>query len=326
MPFAFCLLFHSISTQPLSASCFSTRSIPVDRWRGEYFNNPDLSSVPAMVRDDTQAGNRFLDFDWKLGSPGLDCGISVDRFSVRWMRTVALAAGSYRFTVTSDDGVRLFIDGQERLNQWNDHPLATHSVDILLTAGNHKIVLEYYERWGSAEVSLTWKQHPCIATVPSDHWRGEYFNNETLNGQPAVVRGDGDGQIYFDWRAKSPEATCGIPANNFSARWSRRAPFGSGIYRFEVSADGGARVLIDGQVRFDQWRGASAVQSFFDLVLEAGNHQIVFEYRSGTDRSNAGLSWKPLPCIEQVADDHWRGEYFNSDNLSGAPAMVRDDG
>src|SRR4051794_26443078 len=50
-----------------SQTCFPSRPIPIDRWRGEYFNNTDLSGVPAMVRDDTQTGSRFLDFDWKLG-------------------------------------------------------------------------------------------------------------------------------------------------------------------------------------------------------------------------------------------------------------------
>jgi RNase P/RNase MRP subunit p29 len=239
---------------------------------------------------------------------------------------VAFAGGSYRFTITSDDGIRLLIDGQERLNQWSDHPLTTHTVDLLLTAGNHRIVLEYYERWGSAAVSLKWEQHPCIAAVPPDHWRGEYFSNDGLTGQPAVVRDDGDGAIFFDWRERGLETACGIRADSFSVRWSRRAPFGSGVYRFEVTADGVARVLIDGRPGFEQGRGASAVHGFFDLQLEAGNHQIVFEYRSGHGRSTARLSWKPLPCIEQVPEDHWRGEYFNSDNLSGSPVIVRDDG
>src|SRR5437868_3242427 len=103
-----CLSVFCLAQSQLN--CLPSRPIPIDRWHGEYFNNTDLSGAPVMVRDDTQPGSRFLDFDWKLGSPDKECGVGVDNFSVRWMRTVALAAGSYRFTVTSDDGIRLLID------------------------------------------------------------------------------------------------------------------------------------------------------------------------------------------------------------------------
>ncbi|MEP7340825.1 MAG: PA14 domain-containing protein [Acidobacteriota bacterium] len=302
------------------------RPIPIDRWRGEYFNNTDLSGAPVMVRDDTQAGTRFLDFDWKLGSPGEECGGGVDNFSARWTRTVALAAGSYRFTVTSDDGVRLLIDGQERLNQWNDHPLTTHTVDLLLAAGNHRIVLEYYERWGSAAVSLKWEQHPCIATVASDHWRGEYFNNDSLNGEPLMVRDDGTGGLSFDFRQEGPSAVCGITETFYSARWSSKAALNAGVYRFSAISDGGMRVYVDGQLKLDQWRSNSTSVHDFDLLMTPGNHQLVFEYRRRSGRSRGGLSWKQVPCQETVQDDHWRGEYFNSDNLTGQAVMVRDDG
>lgn len=321
---ALCGLTLLAHPQPPAASCFPAHPIPADRWRGEYFNNLDLAGAPLMVRDDTQSDGRFLEFDWKLDSPSKNCGVGVDNFSVRWQRTAAFASGSYRFTTRSDDGVRLFIDGQEKLNQWNDHLLSSHTVDVLLAAGNHQIVLEYYEHWGSATVSLKWEQHPCITTVPPDHWRGEYFNNEALSGQPAAVRDDGEGKLFFDWRGPRTEAACGVSADHFSVRWSRRAPFGGGVYRFDVSADG-TRVTVDGQLRFDGWRSA-ATSNFFDLHLDAGNHQIVFEYRRGAGSSAAGLDWKPLPCLDRIPDDHWRGEYFNSDNLSGNPVMVRDDG
>jgi len=324
LPFAFCLP-SAFTQSPAQRNCLPVRPIPIDRWQGEYFNNADLSGSPATIRDDSQPNSSYLEFDWKLGSPAKDCDVSPDNFSVRWTRTIAFGSGSYRFTVIADDGVRLFIDGQEKLSRWNDHTLTSNTADVMLTAGNHRIVLEYYERWGSAAVSLKWQQHPCIATVAPDHWSGEYFNNDGLNGQPVAVRDDGESTIYFDWQEKSPNPICGVSADNFSARWTRRAAFGNGVYRFEISTDAGARVFIDGKLQFDGWR-KTPPGNFFDLQLGGGNHQIVFEYRSATGNSIAGLRWKPLPCIDQVPEDHWRGEYFNSDNLSGQPVMVRDDG
>jgi hypothetical protein len=88
------------------------QSISADHWQGAYFNNMQLSGDPVMVRDD---GAGILNFDWGGGSPGSDCGIGSDRFSVRWTRDVYLNAGTYRFTVTSDDGFRLFVDDALKL-------------------------------------------------------------------------------------------------------------------------------------------------------------------------------------------------------------------
>ncbi len=59
-------------------------------WRGEYFNNVNLSGRPALVRDDAA-----INFDWGLGSPAP--GIQADNFSARWVRTVPLGGGTYRF-------------------------------------------------------------------------------------------------------------------------------------------------------------------------------------------------------------------------------------
>ena len=322
LPFAFCLI--TVSAQTFSTqTCFPARLISIDRWRAEYFNNTDLTGPPVVVRDDTHPNSRFLDFDWQLGSPSQECGVNPDNFSARWTRNVTLSSGAYRFTVTADDGVRLFIDGQERLNHWNDQPLTTYTVDVQLAAGNHRIALEYYERWGSAAVRLSWQQNPCFATVSADHWRGEYFNNEDLAGQPAMVRDEGDANLFFDWRGQSPDSACNVLTNGFSVRWSRRVPFGSGAYRFEITAASGARVYVDGKLLFDKWSGGG--NGNFNLQLGAGNHQMVFETRGGSN-APVGMRWKPLPCVAEVAEDHWRGEYFNSDNLSGQPVLVRDDG
>ena len=153
------------------SSCFPSRPIGLDHWRGEYFKNRELAGAPAMIRDD---GAGELDFDWGLDGPSKECEIGVDDFSARWTRTVPFGAGAYRFTITADDGVRLLIDGRERFASWREHAMATHTVDVALTAGNHRITLEYFERLGSAAVRLRWAAHPCMASVAPDRWRAGF--------------------------------------------------------------------------------------------------------------------------------------------------------
>jgi len=67
---------------------------------------------------------------------------------------------------------------------------------------------------------------PSPVPAPGGAWQGEYFGNPDLNGQPALVRYDGD--IDFDWGPGSPDPS--VPADHFSVRWTRSAsiPAGNG--------------------------------------------------------------------------------------------------
>lgn len=126
------------------------RTTPVNppaSWRGEYFANPDLSGAPALVRTDGA-----INFNWGDGSP--DGAIPTDHFSVRWTQDMSFSLGRYRFTTTSDDGVRLFVDGVLLINKWETLSGKSLSGEKRLDAGSHTVRLEYYEHRGSASIQL----------------------------------------------------------------------------------------------------------------------------------------------------------------------------
>ncbi len=133
-----------------SSSCFA--SVSSNRWKGEYFANRNLSGAPAMVRDE---GANSLNFDWGIGGPSSACGLGVDNFSARWTRTINFAAGTYRFTAAGDDGIRLYVDGVLKINQWRDQAETAYSVDVSLSAGNHELRLEFYDNGGNAVARLS---------------------------------------------------------------------------------------------------------------------------------------------------------------------------
>ena len=134
-----------------SASCWEI--VPSGHWQGEYFDNTNLSGDAKMVRDD---GSGVLDFDWGSGSPESHCDVPANQFSVRWTRTVHFDAGTYRFTVTSDGGVRLSIDGVLEIDEWRGQPPTTSSATVALSAGDHTIRLDYYENGAGAVAKLSW--------------------------------------------------------------------------------------------------------------------------------------------------------------------------
>jgi uncharacterized protein YraI len=135
----------------------TTVSTAVTEWRGEYYNNKDLSGTPALVRNDAH-----IDFNWGNGSPA--SGINADNFSVRWTRSIYFNPGRYRFTANTDDGVRLWVNDQQIINSWSDHQPQDINAEINLPGGNAVVRMEYYENTGGARAILTRTQ---IGTTPS---------------------------------------------------------------------------------------------------------------------------------------------------------------
>jgi prepilin-type N-terminal cleavage/methylation domain-containing protein len=118
-------------------------------WVGEYYANQYMTGTPGFCRDDPT-----LSFNWASNGPGN--GLPIWRFSARWTRTVVMTAGSHTFTLGSDDGSRLYIDGVLIIDWWTDHAPSFQTATVSLSAGSHLIVLEYYQYYGVAQASLTW--------------------------------------------------------------------------------------------------------------------------------------------------------------------------
>lgn len=118
-------------------------------WRASYWNNTSLSGSPVLVRNENAVNH-----NWGTGSPS--SAVTVDNFSARWTNNLNLIPGRYSFTVTSDDGARLWLNNELRIDSWFDHPLASYAVDVDWPGGVMPVRLEYYEHTHFAQVQLTW--------------------------------------------------------------------------------------------------------------------------------------------------------------------------
>jgi hypothetical protein len=249
-------------------------SVPSDRWKGEYFLGSDFTTPVIATREDAAPS-----FDWGSGSPHPDCGIPADNFAVRWTKRITVPGGLYRLSVTADDGVKVFVDGALHINAWVDQSPTTYTKELHLTAGTHDVRIEYYERGAGAV--LRFDLTPlCTQTVESNRWKGEYFPNLTLSGTPLLVRNDSNanGLLSYNWGSASPHPECGLPADNFSARFTRTESFSSGTYRFTVTADDGVRLYVDGVLKIDRWVDQASSTYTADVALRAGYHTVRVEY------------------------------------------------
>ncbi len=261
-------------------------------WQAAYWNNTALSGPPVLLRPE---GN--LDYNWGTGSPGP--GVNYDQFSAQWTRYIDVLPGTYQFIVTSDDGLRLWVDEELLIDQWHDQSAATYSAQKYLGPGHHQVRVDYYDNFGDAMVRVSWTQGtppptptPLPPPPPPSYggWRGEYFNNMSLSGPPALVRDDG--QINFNWGDGSPAPGI-INANNFSVRWSRNLDLPPGNYRFGMMVDDGARLFINGHLLIDAWKEQSPTAYSGDIYLPGGSVTAQMEYFENTGGAVAQLSWMP---------------------------------
>ncbi len=121
----------------------------------EYFSNTlPAASFPAVATVTTTVP--VVNFDWGNGSP---TGISNDLFKARFTGYVqSLDSGTYTFYVTSDDGIRLWVNNQLLVDQWIDQGATEYSGSITLAqCSKVSIRMEYYENGGDAVCKLLWK-------------------------------------------------------------------------------------------------------------------------------------------------------------------------
>jgi hypothetical protein len=112
-----------------------------------------------------------VDADWGNGPPAKD--FKTVEYSVRWTGTLIAPATikGVSIDVTTDDGVRLFIDGKKVVDDWRDRSAETDSYVMDLEAGRaYDIQIEYYQDGGGASARLSWSAEKAIHT--------EYFSNQ----------------------------------------------------------------------------------------------------------------------------------------------------
>ncbi len=129
--------------------------------KGSYFAGLVPGDTALLTR--TEAVN----FNWGSSAPGV--GVPAGNYSVRWTGTVTIPrSGYYRFRTISADGVRLWVDGSQRVYNWTDHaPTTNTGSSQYYSAGSRLSVhLEYYERGDGALMQLLWRTPSNSDYVP----------------------------------------------------------------------------------------------------------------------------------------------------------------
>ncbi len=220
---------------------------------GQYFTNNALTGLAALTRSES------VNFSWGAGSPAP--GLPVNNFSARWSgQVLAPSSGTYRFQTNSDDGVRLWVNGAQVINNWTAHAATLNtSGNVTFVAGQrYDIKLEYQERSGNAVMQLRWRLpgQTAYVAIPVSQLSAsgvgltaQYFANAALTGTPVLARYEAPN---FNWGTGAPGAA--VPADNFSGRWvGTVSPLASGQYKFQTNSDDGVLLWVNGLLLIDNW-------------------------------------------------------------------------
>jgi hypothetical protein len=290
----------------------------------EYYNANNLTNL-RYTKVDAQVNN-----DWMNGSP--QPGMAWDNFSVRWTGKIKPRyTEAYTFYTLSDDGVRLWVNNQQIINNWTDHTATENTGIITLTAGQeYDIRLEYYEKGTTAQIKLSWSSVsqlkeivPASCLTPAQNGlTAEYFDNPDFTNLKLKRI---DAVIDANWGTGQPLPEVG--ADTFSIRWSGKiSPKFSETYTFYSSASNGVKLWVNGKLVINDWGDYSGVRSNSGTIALTANvkYDILVEYYESTQDAFITLSWSsvsqgqeiiPSSCLSPQATTSvvhgLRAEYYN---------------
>jgi GH43 family beta-xylosidase len=252
---------------------------------GQYFFNENFTGL-ALTRTEAVA------FNWGAGSPG--AAIDADTFSARWTGQLQPRfTERYTFTAVSDEGVRVWVNGQLVVDDWMPHTArnATGSIDLVANQ-LYDIRVDYREWAGSARMELNWSSASQVyEVIPRDRL---YTNPSGLlasySDSSGASRQQLDPTIDFNWGLGAPT---GLAVDHFQATWTGllQADY-SELYNFATRSDDGVRLWIGGELVIDNWTSHTATVDLGSKWLEAGKwYDFKLAYFDNTSTAQMELRW-----------------------------------
>jgi regulation of enolase protein 1 (concanavalin A-like superfamily) len=161
-----------------------------------YFDNTDFTG-PSLTKHE-----HWINFNWRTGNPAPDVLLGNNSLSSRWTgRVRPQFSETYTFYTRTNDGVRLWVNGQLLIDAWvTQTGLVERSGTIALVANQeYALVMEHFDNTGEAAAELLW-QSP---SRPKQHIpNGRLLTTVGPGGPPP-----GDGLVGLDINTGEPGST-----------------------------------------------------------------------------------------------------------------------
>lgn len=125
------------------------------------------TEIPAAWTPVATRRDETINFSWGRSAPG-PAGIGDDNFSIRWTgQLLADETTNFYLHTVSDDGIRVWLDGQLLIDRWQyQGPTEVVSNALPLTEGEtYDLRVEYFEAGGGAVSKLYWSTGSRARTI-----------------------------------------------------------------------------------------------------------------------------------------------------------------
>ena len=228
-------------------------------WVGSYFTGGTPGSSPDLVRHDA-----LIDFDWGERS-ALNNTSNSDGSSARWesnLQSDHTATHQLIFRLEPQDGLRLWVDGQNVVDAWSGAGSNEIVADVPLVANQATPVrIEFRDISGASRLWLGWTSPELPREVVGPEWTQlSTSQTQTLDAaaptgvlfeQLSAVASDylDTGEVAFDAIASGTFANSTSVSPSSTTHPAQRlrsflVPETSGNYQFRISGGDASRLLI----------------------------------------------------------------------------------
>ena len=82
---------------------------------------------------------------------------NADKFALKFTgNLIAPKSGKYTFSIASDDGSRIYLNGKSLIDHDGTHGMSEKSASINLQAGSHSIIVTYFDNGGGDGLNVRW--------------------------------------------------------------------------------------------------------------------------------------------------------------------------
>jgi len=207
----------SFSVNNTVATCSAT--VPNDKFHLCFFDTTNPATGPLIGQRDegfvtspANGSSNPISHDFGYGG---EFG-QVDTFSGLWRGNINFPAGTYKFKISGDDGVRLDIgdDGTYEVDQWKDQSATSYETAGIQISGYRKIRVEWYENGGAASVNLSWtSSDTAVPTTPTNLiTKADSSNKATLTWNAST---DNVGVVGY-WVVRNGVTVASSATNSFT--------------------------------------------------------------------------------------------------------------
>ncbi len=278
--------------------------------RAEFYNDRNLTSLVGTRLDNfVFFSETTASWPTAYGFPGLSVA---DNFSVRWSGQLRpTLTGNYTLETVTDEGVRLYLNGNLVINNWTSHTAASNTYVVALTANTfYDITIEYYEGTGANATSQLWYTPPGSARAVIPQARLYPDSVPIIVTQPAALtREQGTSATFsvvssgknlvYQWR-KGGISIPGATASSYTIPFCLTADAGAysvivgNNYGFAISSSVNLTVTFtdtDGDGMQNSWETANGfnpnLASDASLDTDGDGMTNLQEFLAGTDPRNS---------------------------------------